>query len=304
MNWFFIALLAPAIWAATNHIDKYLLQKYFKNGGEGALFIFSALIGIVVAPIILFIHPEALQHSPQGSLLIAINGSLYIIGLMPYVYALKRGDASITIPLFQLIPVFSFFLAWLVLGETITVTQLIGGVIVVIGSIALSFELDNIKKIIFNAHIFWLMTLSSFILSLNFLFFKVFALQASLLTTAFWEYVGFMLTAVCLFMFVKTYRQQFLVVLKENTVPSIALNGLNEILNLAGKFIFSFVSLLVPITLVWFVVGFQPFFVLIYGILLTVLFPRIIKEKISRGHLLHRFLTILFMLIGTYLLAT
>lgn len=58
MNWFFIALFAPALWSITNHIDKYLITKYFRGGGTGSLLIFSALIGFAVLPFILVIHPQ------------------------------------------------------------------------------------------------------------------------------------------------------------------------------------------------------------------------------------------------------
>ncbi len=302
MTWFLVGLLAPALWAATNHIDKYLLDRYFKGGGAGALFIFSSIIGVFLIPIVAIIHPEALQYPLQAGLLIALNGALYIVGLMPYVYALQRGDASVVIPLFQLIPVFSFVLAWIVLGETLTVSELIGGAIIIVGSVVLSLEMSDTKKLSFNKGAFWLMVLASFLTALSFLFFKFFALEAGLLTTAFWEYVGFSLTAVALFVFIPAFRRQFLTVLKANRASVLTLNGINETLNILGKLSFNFASLLVPITLVWFVVGFQPFFVLAFGILLTLFFPHISKEKITRGHLTHRLVTICIMLVGTLFL--
>jgi Na+-transporting NADH:ubiquinone oxidoreductase subunit NqrB len=80
----------------------------------------------------------------------------------------------------------------------------------------ISFEMNEVKRLVFNKPAFWLMVLASFLTSLSFLFFKYFALEASLLTTAFWEYVGFSLTAVALFVFIPVYRKQFLKVLKEN----------------------------------------------------------------------------------------
>jgi hypothetical protein len=52
MEWFYIALAAPALWSAVNYIDKYLVEKYFKGGGIGALLIFSSLVGIIVIPFI------------------------------------------------------------------------------------------------------------------------------------------------------------------------------------------------------------------------------------------------------------
>ena len=63
MNWFFIALIAPFLYAITNHIDKYLISKYIKEGKVGALIMFSALFGIFALPIILVINPMVLNIS-------------------------------------------------------------------------------------------------------------------------------------------------------------------------------------------------------------------------------------------------
>ncbi len=302
MNWFLVALIAPALWAGINHIDKYLLEKYFKWWWEGAIFIFSSIVGLIFIPIIAIFHPETLQYPLSKALLIILNGMMYIIWLVPYVYALKKWDASVIIPLFQLISVFSLIFAWIFLGETLTIPQIVGGFIIIFGSIMLSFEKNDNKKVSFNVSAFWLMVLASFLTSLSFLFFKYFALEASLLTTAFWEYIGFCIMAIIFFAFIPVYRHQFLKVLKENKVSVLSINWINELLNLIGKFSFNFASLLVPITLVWFVVWFQPLFVLIYGIILTLFFPSISKEKISKWHLYHRFIAIFIMLFGSYIL--
>lgn len=302
MTWFLIALLAPAFWSATNHIDKYLLERYFKGGGEGALFIFSSAIGLVFLPLVLIIHPEALSYPLLSGLLITLNGSLYILGLIPSIYALKRGEVSVTIPLFQMVPVFSFILAWIILGETLTLLQMLGGIIVIGGSIALSLEMSEVKKIVFNKTVFLLMLLSSLLLSFHFVLFKVFAIESTLMTTIFWEYIGFALTAICLFVFIPIYRKQFIRIIKENKGRTLTLNGANEVLNLMGKFSFNFASLLVPIALVWFIAGLQPIFVFVYGLILTLFFPHISKEKITKGHLIHRITAICVMLIGTVLL--
>ena len=43
MTWFFIALIGPFMYALTNHIDKILLEKYFKNNGVGTIILFSSI---------------------------------------------------------------------------------------------------------------------------------------------------------------------------------------------------------------------------------------------------------------------
>lgn len=52
MNWFFIALGAPFLWAIVNIADTYLVSRYSekeKERSSGGLVLFSSLIGLVVA---------------------------------------------------------------------------------------------------------------------------------------------------------------------------------------------------------------------------------------------------------------
>ena len=235
-----------------------------------------------------------------NSILIAINGFIYILAVLPYFYALQKDEASICVPLFQLIPVFSYVLAYFILGETLTNNQILGGLLVVAGAIGISLDLSNKKKIKFKKEVFWLMMLSSIIFALNFLFFKYFAIQSSFWYTSFWEYVGFTIFAALLMIFVKSYREQFISVMKTNRVFVITLNGLNEILNIIAKISFNFASLLTPITVTWIVNGFQPFFVFTYGVILTLLFPKIVNEKIDKNSIVHKITAILIMFAGTY----
>ncbi len=301
MNWFLIGLLPPALWSATNHLDKYLISKFFKGGGVGALMVFSSLIGLFLLPFIAFIHPEVLVFSSQN-ILIAANGFLYILAVLPYFYALQKDEASICVPLFQLIPVFSYVLAYFVLGETLTNNQLLGGLLIVLGAIGISLDLSDGKKVKFKKEVFWLMMLSSIIFALNFMFFKYFAIQSSFWFTSFWDYVGFAVFAVLLMVFVKSYREQFIDVMKRNRAVVLGLNGVNEVINIMAKVAFNFASLLAPITVIWIVNGFQPFFVFAYGVILTLLFPKIVKEDISRKSLTQKILAILVMFAGTYFL--
>jgi len=41
MTWFLIALVGPFLYALTNHIDKILLEKYFKKSGIGNIQLFN-----------------------------------------------------------------------------------------------------------------------------------------------------------------------------------------------------------------------------------------------------------------------
>lgn len=173
---------------------------------------------------------------------------------------------------------------------------------IVTGAIGISLELSEGSKIKFKKDVFWLMMLSSLIFASNFLLFKYFALQEDFWTTSFWEYIGFAIFAVLLITFVKSYRNEFITIMRSNKATVLSLNGVNEFLNIFAKLSFNWASLLTPITVTWIVNGFQPFFVFIYGVILTVFLPHISKENIARSRLAQKIISILIMFIGIYFL--
>jgi uncharacterized membrane protein len=109
MSWFLLALFAPALWASTNFFDKYLVEKYFHGSGAGALMIFSALVGIIVLPIVVIVEPGVLSTDVSSAAAIIPLGWIYLCGIIPYLYALQKGDVTVVVPMWQLIPVISLF---------------------------------------------------------------------------------------------------------------------------------------------------------------------------------------------------
>lgn len=303
MNWFLIALIPPFLWSLTNYIDKYLLDRYFKNRGVGTLMIFSSIIGIFISSFIALIHPESLITNPLNAFLISLNGFLYILGVFFYLHALKRDDTSTVIPLLHLVPFFSYFLAFLFLRESLTSNQIIGSLLIIFGSIFLSFEFFGKTKIHFKKSVIALMTLSSLFFALNYTLFKFFALESSFWTTSFYEYIGFVVFAFLLLVFVKSYRKEFASAVKENKAQILTLSGISEITNIVGKLVFNFVSLLMPIAIISIVGESQFLFIFVIGIVLTILFPKIIKEKINTTILIQKIIAIIIMFVGVYLLS-
>jgi len=47
MSWFLFALIGPALWALVNHIDKYIISKYFTGRGVGSLVLFTSASGLI-----------------------------------------------------------------------------------------------------------------------------------------------------------------------------------------------------------------------------------------------------------------
>lgn len=303
MSWFLIAILSPALWSITNHIDKYLIGKYFKGGGTGALIIFSSIIGLFILPFILIFQPNVLGISPLQATAIIFSSIISLIAILIYLYALKRDEASIVVPLFQTIPIFAFILGYFVLDEVLTSRQVIGSLLVILGGVSLSLDLNNkIPKL--KTAIFFLMFLSSFFIALSGLIFKVIAIETDFWTTAFWAYIGDVLMGIFFLVFITNYRIEFLKVIRENKLPILGLNTFNEIVNVIASLAFKFATLLAPLALVWTVNGFQPFFVFLYGVLITLFFPQIGTESLIKKHIVQKIVTIVVMFIGTYILNT
>lgn len=301
MNWFFLALIGPALWSISNHLDKYLISKYFKGGGVGSLIIFSSIFGVFVLPFILLIEPHVLRIQPYHIFILWVNSLFYVLAIIAYLYALRKDEASIVVPIFQMIPVFGYFVAYIILGETLTTKQILASLLIIFGAVVLSLDLSNTKPTI-KTTVLLLMLLSSFLISIGGVLFKLAALEATFWISTFWSYVGLASIGVFLYAFIKSYREQFLFVMRRNRIPVIGLNGFNEIINMFASLATSFATLLVPITLVWVVNGFQPFFVFIYGVILTLFFPKLGSESLVKKHVIHKLVAITIIFLGTYIL--
>lgn len=301
MSWFFLALLAPIFYALANHIDKYLLSRYFKAGEVGSLVLFSALFSFFALPIILIIEPAVFTLDLIKILVLAGNGSLTVFSIILYFYALEKEEASVVVPFYQTIPIFSFFLGYLILGETIRISEIIACFLIISGAMILSLDLKSEKsKIKYN--VVFLMLGSSFLLAISGVLFKLIAVDAGFWISIFWEFIGRLAIGILIYLLVKSYREQFLQAMRVNKSSVLALNSLSETLFIAAEGIISFAYLLVPIVFVSTVEALQPFFVLIIGIIITIFFPKFEKETLSRRVIIQKVIAIGLIIAGACML--
>lgn len=298
MNWFLIALIGPVLYAFANHTDKYLISKYVRGGAVGSLIIFSALFAVVAMPVVLFIHPDVAEISFFRGIVLAVNGTLSVIAILCYFYALHKDEVSNVVPFYQTIPVFGFILGYVILGETISVTQGVASLLIIAGALILSLELE--EKVGFKKKVAVLMLSASILYAINSVVFKSVAIGTGYWTSLFWSMVGQVLIGLLFLLFVKKYRHQFVMMMRENGAAALGLNSLSEILFTIAEAATAFATLLAPVALVLLVNSFQPFFVFTIGIVLTLLFPHISQESLLRKHLAQKTLGIALMILGTY----
>jgi drug/metabolite transporter (DMT)-like permease len=302
MSWFLIALIGPILWAIVNHIDKFLLSDRFEGSNVGALMIFSTLQCGLLIPIFYFIDSNILNVNFGNIALLIFTGILSVFAIMPYMYALDEEEASIVIPLFQLIPIWGYIFAFFLLGETLTLIQLVGCLLIIGGSAIITLDFDEEKKIKFKKKIILLMLLSTILFALYETLFKFVAVDAGFVISSFWEYIGVFFMGILFYIFIKKYRLSFLNLLKTQGKKIISLNVASESLTMVGNIAVNFALIIGPVALTLTISGVQPIFVFLIGIFLTVFFPNIYKEKMSKKHLIQKIISIMIMVIGSVII--
>jgi uncharacterized membrane protein len=231
--WLWLTLGAQLLFSVGAHVDKYLLSKYFRGAAPGSLILFSALFGVAVLPVFALLQPAVLSISTMHVVVLLGGGFLNITGVVLSLYAMQEDEASVVATLFQMIPVFSYALAWALLGETLTLLQVAAAALVMAGAVGISLDLSG-RRIGLKRSVFLRMSVASLLLAANAVLFKAVALKEDFWVSTFWSYVSLAVAGVLLFAVAATWRAQFVKTLRVNRAPVIALNVFNEVLAVAG----------------------------------------------------------------------
>lgn len=281
MHWFLIGLLTPALSSIGNFIDKVLIERFSTRGATvGVLALYSSLFSVLVLTMLAFVNPQVLNILPLNAAWLVVAGVIEITSVLLYLNAMKEDDASTLVPLFQTIPVFSVVLGFFILGEVLGLTQSLLIIGVVIGSMVLTFNIEG-KGL---SRIKWapllLMLGSSFSFALYDALFKYGALEEQFWTAVFWQHVGIALVGIGIYVCSGRLRGAFHRNVHTNGARVFSLNLLNEALYVLGVAAYSYALLLAPIALVATVTAYQPIFVFLIGLGLTLWFPKILSEDI------------------------
>jgi len=170
-SWLFFAFCGPVLWAISVHLDKYLVERFFKDSNVAIMVLFTALVVALALPIIWYFGPRSLIRASAVIALIVLAGILYMTGMLFYLRALQNEEASVVAPFFQTGPLFGYVLAYLVLGETLSPRQLLGGALIIVGALFVSIRFGQSMKM-FKTRLAVLMVACGFIMALSSLIFK------------------------------------------------------------------------------------------------------------------------------------
>ena len=299
MSWIVFAFSGPVLWAISVHLDKYLVERFFKESNVAVMLLFTAFIGVLLLPFIWLYEPSVTAPGARSIALIILSGLLYMGAMLLYLQALQSEDASVVAPYFQASPLFGFGLAYLVLGETLSARQLAGGALIVLGALIVSVRFKYGTRL-FKTRLAALMLSCGFTSALGGLIFKIYAIDVEFWTTTFWMYVGEALFG-CALLLVPAYRRQLAATLRVNTAALLSINGSNELINLGGGLGNRYALMFAPLSLVQAIGSTTTLFVFAFGVVLSLFWPGVIREDLSRGELVRKGLAALLVAAGVAL---
>jgi drug/metabolite transporter (DMT)-like permease len=298
--WLIYAFSGPVLWAISTHIDKYLVDRYFRHSDTAVLMLFTAFLGVAALPLIWVLDPGVLRPDPRSIAVMMASGILYMGGMLFYLRAIQSEEASVVAPLFQATTLFTFLLGWVFLDEHLGWAQIAGSALVV--AVALSLSVDgHLHLRHFKLRLVALMLAATFAVALSSILFKFFAVRDEFWTTTFWTFAGEGLFGMVLLL-LPGRAGKFFALIRRNPGAVLGVNGANELINLGGGLGVRYASLLAPVALVSAISSTATFFVFAFGILLTLFFPRLGHEDLSAPNLVRKGLGGLLMTGGVILI--
>lgn len=258
--------------------------------------------GLIFLPFIYFFSNANFSLSTVHILIILGSSLLSVFSWILYARALSGDNVSVVVPLFQLMPLFSYILGLIFLDEHLGAVQIVGSLIIIFGSILISLDLSE-KKMRLKRGVIIPMIATTILSSINVLIIKYLMIENSFWSINFWNYLFFGLIGVTLIITVKSWRKETATALKSNFIGVGGVSFANEIFDFGATMLYRYAMLLAPMALVSVLSnGFQPVFALILGVFLSLVLPKFTHEKFSKVELIQRTIAILIIFAGTFLI--
>ena len=301
MSWILIAISAYLILAIVSLVDKYLLVGPIPNPK-----VYTFYIG-VLGVLVLFLAPfVGFSVSQPGQIILSLlAGAIFTYGLFWFYKALRDFEASRVVPAIGgILPLFTLGIVYIFSAgkETLGYFEFFAFILLILGSILITYERS--KKISFKS--LQISAIAAFFLSLSFVLTKYVYLAQPFWSGFIWIRIGGFLMAISFFLLFKEIREEIFkkkVSFKKRTIGVFLSNqamgaGAGILQNWA-----IFLAPLVCVAIVNALQGVQYVFLLMFTVLLSLKFPQILKEEISKKILFQKIISILLIGGGLVLLA-
>jgi uncharacterized membrane protein len=292
-----LGMAAAFVWSLTNLIDKHLTNRHAEDGNVSGILILSAFFPAVLLPISLYFTP--ISAPPREVIFLMTAGGLMVGWLYFYLKALVEDDTSVVVTLLILAPFFSLIFSNIILGETLTKQQLLGGGIMILGALIITYtpKLGTFKfKLLMYA------VAACTIMGLMHTLFKFSTFEEVFWRSVFWRSLGMVVVGLFLYLVFSDIRKRFNAFIRNYARSGISLNASNESLTLLGDTIFGFAMLLAPLAIVQTTEAYQPVFIIIITAILAKLGFTAVTEDNSKQALIQKIIGILTVFVGSLIL--
>jgi drug/metabolite transporter (DMT)-like permease len=305
MDWIVIAVVAYFLVALQVILDKFLLSS--KRVSHPAIYAFySGILSLATLPIFFPFGFQLVSGWKMAAYFLA--GIIFTYGILCLFFALKKSEASKVTPVVgAVIPVITFCLAVIFLGENLNLAHIAGIITLIFGGLLISFDLPlKIGKKFFAG--FGHSIFAGFLLAVAFTAFKYFFEQDSFSNVFIWTRLGLFLGALSLMIFPFWRRIIFASLTKfkkpehENTRTGI-LFVFNKILGGTGSALTNYAISLGSVTVVNALVSVEYVFIFILGLLFSLWLPKIFEEKGKFWDIAQKIGAIIIITIGTILIS-
>ncbi|MEM6781560.1 MAG: EamA family transporter [Pseudomonadota bacterium] len=299
MSWIALSLVAPLFWTWNAIMDQVVVRGFFKDKSEAALF-----IGSLGSPFLMVgfaaLYPSVFNVTTTIALSYIALGAYLTLCFYPYFKAVEKTEASILVAMFQLTPVLVFFLGWLFLGETVSLESLIGSLLVVLGSVFITFDFKTNRL---DRRALWFMSLSVIMLSLYYVLTRAATIEHDWKAIAFWMAVGSFLLGLGVIGSVKTYRDIFLSTLQKGNRSYLVICLSQEVVYYTGIIIsVAAISKTTSVGLAKSVMSIEPVYAFIAASICGLFFPQIFERLEKKRFFAWKMGCIAFSIFGIYLI--
>ncbi|UCG95832.1 MAG: DMT family transporter [archaeon] len=293
MLWAILSIFGAFIFAVVNVIDKYILIKWVREPIIPVMIL--STVGLTASALIYLIR--GFSYLSYFNIFLGLFcGFFYILSNILFFRALKIEEVSRVIPLFYLTPLFTLILASVFLGEVFTWLKYLGIFMIVSGSILISTR--RTTKIKLNKA-FWLMILAGIFLSFNAIISKYLLGISDYWTVFGYTRIGAFILSIPLLYF---YLPNLISMVKEYGKKTIGVITANETANVFAMLLITIATAIGFVSLVSTLMSTEPFFVLLFVVIISRFYPKILKEEVSRKIIIMKLTAIVCMFIGIILI--
>jgi len=295
--WFALSLLVPIAWGVANVLDAASRRNFIKS--DSALTWFLTVTRLpVIAAIVLFagFHPA----ETPAMLFMLLAGILWMVPFILYYKAMEFEEPSIVILILQTMPVFIYFIAYALLGETLTQPQWIGFIVLLLGGFLAAIK--RLRKTWHVSKALWIMLLASIFWSFSDVLFKKYAADFSTFWDALTVYLFGGVIAGMAMMAHSRDRAQLVKYFAALSLRGWSFIITTQIIGLGGTIALTYAFVLGKVSLTSVVRGLQPLVAFGAGIALSRFLPEVRPESMDRASLALKTLAFILTLAGMVLL--